>query len=148
MGGIMAADAAADDRSVIGLFLIEAWDISADARALSTPDGARATHEDMIGNLPPLQGTDEAALTNEMRTSGARFDLGTRVIAYGRRPLDIIGAERAYGAANAVILRAARTSGNNLATGATWPTDHSFNDRRIALSRRLVSWLGRFPKSR
>ena len=148
MGGFMAADAAADDRSVIGLFLIEAWDISADAKALSTSEGARATHEDMIGNLPALQGTDEPTLTNEMRTSGARFDLGTRVNAYGRRPLDIIGAERAYGAANAAILRAAKTAGNNLATGATWPTDHSFNDRRIALSRRLVSWLGGLSKSR
>ena len=59
-----------------------------------------------------------------------------------------VWAERAYGAANAAILRAAKTAGNNLATGATWPTDHSFNDRRIALSRRLVSWLGGLSKSR
>lgn len=141
MGGMMAADAAADDPSVAGLFLIDAWDMSADSKALATPAGAKGWHDEVVTDLPALSGTDEAALTADLRSSGARFDLAKRVLAYGRRPLDIIGAERAGGASNAAILKAVRVSVNPSATGATWPTDHSFNDRRIALAERLVAWL-------
>lgn len=39
MGGFMAADAAADDKRVIGLFLIDAWDIGRSAADLSTGKG-------------------------------------------------------------------------------------------------------------
>ncbi|MEO6581298.1 MAG: alpha/beta fold hydrolase [Sphingomicrobium sp.] len=146
MGGMMAADAAADDPSVAGLFLIDAWDISADAKGLATPEGAKAWHDEVVTDLPALSGTDEAALTAELRARGSRFDLAKRVLAYGNRPLDIIGAERGGGAPNAAVLKAVRTSVNPGATGATWPTDHSFNDRRIALSERLVTWLGKLRK--
>ncbi|MEO7365902.1 MAG: alpha/beta fold hydrolase [Sphingomicrobium sp.] len=146
MGGMMAADAAADDPSVAGLFLIDAWDMSVDAKALATPQGVNSWHEEVVTDLPALSGTDEAALTAELRSSGGRFDLGKRVLAYGNRPLEIIGAERAGGASNAAILKAVRASVNPRATGATWPTDHSFNDRRIALAERLVTWLGTLRK--
>ncbi len=148
MGGMMGADAAADDPSVIGLFLIDSWDISGEIKGLSTPEGAKAMHEEMVGDLPALQGTDEATLTNEIKMSGGRFDLARRVIAYGQRPLDIIGAERAFGPHSAVVLKAVRASANPTAAGDTWPTDHSFNDRRIALAERLVSWLDSLPKQR
>lgn len=142
MGGMMAADAAAEDPSVTGLFLIDAWDISADAKGIATPEGAKSWHDEVVTDLPALSGTDEAALTAELRSNGGRFDLGKRVLAYGKRPLDIIGAERGGGAPNSAILKAVQASVNPGATGATWPTDHSFNDRRIALAERLIAWLG------
>jgi pimeloyl-ACP methyl ester carboxylesterase len=141
MGGYMAADAAADDPRVVGLFLIDPWDIGADARALNTAQGRRAWHEEASGDLPPLAGTNEQKLAAEMQAHAGRFDLTKRTIAFGRRPVDIIGAERGGGAAQTVLLNAVRAAGNDKATGGVWPTDHPFSDMRIALAAELVRWL-------
>lgn len=145
MGGMMAADAAADDPMVNGLFLIDPWDMSADGKAIDTPAGAKAWHEEMLVDQPALSGTDEATLAAEMRSTTTRFDLARRLAAYGKRPLDIVSAQDGNGPANAQILKALQGSANPTATGETWPTDHSFNDRRIALSERLVTWLAKLP---
>ena len=137
----MAADAAADDPRVVGLFLIDPWNIGADARELNTPQGRRAWHEEASGDLPPLAGTSEQKLAAEMRAHADRFDLTKRTIAFGHRPVDIVGAERGGGAAQTVLLNAVRSAGNDKATGGVWPTDHPFSDMRIALSAELVRWL-------
>ena len=144
MGGFMAADAAADDRHVVGLFLIDPWNIGADARMLGTPKGRHAWHEEAAGDLPPLAGTSEAKLAAEMQAHVDRFDLTKRAIAFGRRPVEIIGAERGGGAAQTVLLNAVRAAGNDKATGGVWPTDHPFSDMRVTLATELVSWLGQF----
>lgn len=141
MGGFMAADAAADDPGVIGLFLIDAWNISATARSLATEAGAKAWHDMAVGDLPPLAGTSEAALAAEMKASIDRFDIERRIVAYGRRPIAIYGATRGVGAPNNGYMKAARDAGNTQVTGAIWATDHPFSDKRIALSEALVAWL-------
>jgi hypothetical protein len=77
----------------------------------------------------------------------ADFDLATITRLFGRRPVDIIGAERGGGAAETALLNAVRAGGNPQATGEIWPTDHSFSDHRIALAQRLVRWLAALPRS-
>ncbi len=140
MGGFMAADAAADDKGVIGLFLIDRWDLSASAAALTKPDGPENWHKEVADEMPPLAGTSEAALAQELVASGRRFDLGDRIAAYDR-PLAIYSATRGIGAANLGYLQAAPSAGKNRRVGALWNTDHSFSDMRIMLSTALVSWL-------
>jgi pimeloyl-ACP methyl ester carboxylesterase len=144
MGGFMAADAAADDPRVVGLFLIDPWNIGADARTLSTAKGRRAWHAEAKGDLPPLSGTSEQKLAAEMEANPDRLDLTRRAIAFGKRPIDIIGAERGGGAAQTALLDAVKSAGNSKATGAVWPTDHPFSDMRIALAGELVRWLSQF----
>jgi pimeloyl-ACP methyl ester carboxylesterase len=144
MGGYMAADAAADDPRVVGLFLIDPWDIGADARAVGTAEGRKAWHETAEGDLPPLAGTSEQKLAAEMEANADRFDLTKRTIAFGKRPVDIVGAERGGGSAQTVLLNAVRAAGNDRATGGVWPTDHPFSDMRIALAAELVRWLSQF----
>lgn len=140
MGGFMAADAAADDPAVRGLFLIDPWDIAETAATLGTPEGAAGWNRSAAGNLPPLADTSADALAKEMTENRDRFDLAQRLIAYGDRPLTIVGAERG-GAATA------RRVGGDAQTVArrtqiqVWPTDHSFSDRRVALADLLVRWL-------
>ncbi len=141
MGGLMAADAAADDKGVIGLFLIDAWNIGEEARGLATEAGRTAWHDEVVGDLPPLAGTSEDALTREIIGSAQRFNLLRRISAFGNRPLAVYGAMRGNGDANADYMAAARTAGNTQVAGAIWPTDHSFSDMRIALSQALVAWL-------
>jgi pimeloyl-ACP methyl ester carboxylesterase len=141
MGGFMAADAAADDKQVVGLFLIDAWDIAETGTALASEPGRKAWHEEAAGDLPPLAGTSEAALAREMSGGGPRFDLDARIAAYGKRPLAVYGAARGNGDGNNAYMQAARAAGNAQVTGAIWPTDHPFSDMRIALSQALVTWL-------
>ena len=137
----MAADAAAGDPAVVGLFLIDAWDIGAEAAALADPAGRRRWEAAMAENLPPLHGTSAATLAREIRARPARFSLPGRVAAYGARPIAVFGAERGGGAENRALLTAARARAGDRATGATWPADHSFSDHRVALAGALVGWL-------
>lgn len=142
MGGFMAADAAADDPAVVGLFLLDAWNGADDARALLTPAGRKAWHEEAAADLPPLAGTSERALSDELRSNIDRFDVDRRIMAYGKRPLAIYGAARGVGAReNNGYFAAAREAGNTHVVGAIWSTDHPFSDKRIALANALVAWL-------
>jgi pimeloyl-ACP methyl ester carboxylesterase len=141
MGGFLAADAAADDKAVIGLFLLDAWNIGASARLLSTDAGKKAWHDEASGDLPPLAGTSEAALAQEMMAAPDRFDLDKRIVAYGKRPIAIYGATRGIGDGNKDYMATARAAGNTQVIGAIWATDHPFSDKRIALSKVLVFWL-------
>lgn len=141
MGGFMAADAAADDKAVIGLFLIDAWNIGATGRELTSEAGKKAWREEAAGDLPPLAGTSADALGAEMSGAPDRFDLDRRIATYGNRPIAIYGAARGIGDDNNTYMAAARNAGNKRATGAIWATDHPFSDKRVALAQALVTWL-------
>lgn len=140
MGGFMAADAAAAEPRVAGLFLIDPWDPAQTVASLGTPEGEAGWKAEVAGDLPPLNGATYASLTDEIRADGAKFDLGRRLAGYGRRPLTMIGAERGIGAM--ARKAAADAQGANPDTRLmVWPTDHSFSDRRIALADALVRFL-------
>lgn len=141
MGGFMAADAAADDPGVIGLFLIDAWNIADAARKLTPPGAAPVWRKMAAEDMPPLAGTSAGALRLEMIGHVERFDLARRIAAYGNRPLAVYGAARGNGDANTAYMQAARTAGNTQVSGAIWATDHPFSDKRVALAQALVTWL-------
>ncbi|MGE4324296.1 MAG: alpha/beta hydrolase [Sphingobium sp.] len=142
MGAFMATDAAADVQRVAGLFLIDPWDPAQTVAALSTPSGEAAWKAEVSGALPPLQGATHDGLTAQIRDDAGRFDLGGRLIAYGRRPLTIIAADRGRGAMARKVAADAQSS--NPGTELTiWPADHGFSDKRIALADALVRFLNR-----
>lgn len=140
MGGFMAADAAAAEPRVAGLFLIDPWDPSQTAASLATPAGEAGWKAEVAGDLPPLAGATYESLTAEIRSGAAKFDLGRRLAAYARRPLTIIGAERGIGA-QARKVAADAQGANPDARLMVWPTDHSFSDKRIALADALLRFL-------
>jgi len=140
MGGFMAADVAAAEPHVAGLFLIDPWDPAETAAALSTPQGEAAWKAEVAGDLPPLHGASYDSLTAEISGSVEKFDLGRRLVGYGRRPLVIIGAERGIGAMARKVTADAQ-SANPDTRLMVWPTDHSFSDKRIALADTLVRFL-------
>lgn len=140
MGGFMAADAAAAEPRVAGLFLIDPWDPSQTAASLATPQGEAAWKAEVAGDLPPLAGATYDSLTAEIKSEPSKFDLGRHLAGYGRRPLSIIGAERGIG--DQARRAAADAQGANPQARLTvWPTDHSFSDKRIALADALVRFL-------
>lgn len=140
MGGFMAADAAAAEPRVAGLFLIDPWDPSQTAASLATPEGEAGWKAEVAGDLPPLAGATYESLTAEIKGDTAKFDLGRRLAVYARRPLTIVGAERGIGA-QARKVAADAQGANPDARLMVWPTDHSFSDKRIALADALLRFL-------
>lgn len=140
MGGFMAADAAAAEPRVAGLFLIDPWDPSQTAAALATPQGEAEWKAEVAGDLPPLNGATYESLTNEIGTETTKFDLGRRLSTYGRRPLTIVAADRGLGN-EARKVTADAQGANPDARLMVWPTDHGFSDKRIALADALVRFL-------
>src|SRR3546814_11868590 len=94
MGGFMAADVAAAEPHVAGLFLIDPWDPSETAAALSTPEGGAAWQAAVARDLPHLHGATYASLPQEITADTEKFDLRRKLVAYARLPLALIGAER------------------------------------------------------
>ena len=140
MGGFMAAEAAAAEPRVAGLFLIDPWDPAQTVAALATPQGEAGWKAEVAGDLPPLAGASYESLTAEIKGDTQRFDLGRKLVGYGRRPLTIIGAERGIGAMARKVGADAQSANPNTRL-MVWPTDHSFSDKRIALADALVRFL-------
>ena len=140
MGGFMAAEAAAAEPRVAGLFLIDPWDPAQTVAALATPQGEAGWKAEVAGDLPPLSGASYESLTAEIKSDGQKFDLGRKLVGYGRRPLTIIGADRGIGAMARKVGADAQSANPNTRL-MVWPTDHSFSDKRIALADALVRFL-------
>lgn len=140
MGGFMAAEAAAAEPRVAGLFLIDPWDPAQTVASLATPQGEAGWKAEVAGDLPPLAGASYESLTAEIKGDGQKFDLGRKLVGYGRRPLTIIGADRGIGAMARKVGADAQSANPNSRL-MVWPTDHSFSDKRIALADALVRFL-------
>ena len=61
-----------------------------------------------------------------------------------KRPLLVIGASRGLGEANSKLAEAVTRAGGQVKS-ITMPSDHSFQDHRIALEAEVVSWLQSLP---
>jgi len=148
MGGMMTARVAADDRHVIGAFLIDAWDIAGLGRANAADPAARAAYikRDLDGDMPPLGGTSEAALLAEQEAASPTIDLIRTVPGIAPRPVLVIGAERALGSTARKAAAAIEAAGDKDVTLIVMPTDHVFSDHRIALADAVVGWLARFQR--
>lgn len=145
MGGIVAARVAADDPKVIGAFLIDPADFAAIGRSFVDPK----QREDFLagevrGDMPPLAGTSEAAIMEEVGHAGTSLDLVATMPRLAGRPIALIGAQRGIGFMAEAAAAEARKDGARHLEAETLPTDHSFSDQRIALASRLVGWLGQF----
>jgi pimeloyl-ACP methyl ester carboxylesterase len=142
MGGFMAAEAAAAEPRVAGLFLIDPWDPAQTVASLSTPEGEAGWKAEVASDLPPLHGATYESLTGEIKANADTFDLARRLVVYGRRPLTLIGAERGIGAMARKVAADAQAANPDTQL-MVWPTDHSFSDKRIALADALVRFLSR-----
>ncbi|WP_404711643.1 alpha/beta fold hydrolase [Sphingomonas sp. MMS24-J13] len=148
MGGMMAAHAAASDKSVLGAILIDAWDIASDGRRIANDPKARdaLARDEVRGDLPPLAGTSEAALVDEIAHAPPSLDLAATAAQIKDMPLLVIGAERAGAPTARAVAEAARAAGGKHVALVIVPTDHPFSDHRIELEARVIDWLGQFPR--
>ncbi len=146
MGGLMAARTMANDKALLGVFLIDPWNIAATGRLVADPAAlADFRANELDGDLPPLSGTSAEALIAEMRAPDPAIDLIDAISGMSGRRIAIYSATRGGGNEHAGLVAAARKANPAALTEALAATDHSFSDKRIALASALVTWLGGLP---
>jgi uncharacterized protein len=136
MGGFMAA-AAGRDPKVVGIGMISAWNIGANAREAS-PSGLK----DMIqGSLRPLSGCSADSLVAEMTAHKEEWDYTGFVPQLKDRPLLLVSADDGSLKSNQALVMAMKSAGATRITDIYLPTDHLFSDHRIALQIAVLEWL-------
>jgi len=143
MGGFASAAAARTDAGLLGVALIDAWNVGATADELSKVSGVEraalaAKEFDDIGNS--LHGATSASTAEEIVTHRADWNFLSWAKDLTRRPLLVIGASKAGGEENRQLAEAVTRAGGKV-TAITLPSDHSFQDHRIALAAEVINWL-------
>jgi uncharacterized protein len=148
-GGYVAAQIGSESASVLAVGLIAPWDISFDTRAWTAlPASQRrstgaAAFDDVDGRLT---GADARSLTDAVLREGARFDLGRLAMPLASKPLLIVTATRDDTDDQAAGLQAALLQAHaEHVVVRVLPSDHSFNDHRIALQVMVYRWLASLP---
>ena len=142
MGGFAAAQYAATHDDVAALLLLDAWNVGEDSRSIRGNAAKRAEFRsglDDLGNS--LVGADAESLTHEVEQSGANWDLLTLAPKLTARPVLTVWADRGIAEGNKALADAIQAAGAKQFRTAHFPTDHSFSDHRIALSRTVIAWL-------
>jgi acetyl esterase/lipase len=147
MGGFAAAAHARTDSGLIGVVLIDAWNVGADGDTLSKVSGTQraalaAKDFDDFGNS--LQGATPTSIAAETVAHRGEWNFLSWAADLTHRPLLVIGASQEDGEGNRQLADAVTRAGGKV-TSVTFPSDHSFQDHRIALEAKVVSWLQSLP---
>lgn len=147
MGGYAAAAAAAGDRGVAGLVLLDAWDIGATAVQIrSAGDRGRAAFvaelDDLGHALGPISGGD---IADDLIRHGEAWRLAPLAPALAGRPVLTIYASEGGAAENRAFAEVLRGTEARV-TPVEMQTDHGFADHRIALAAEVVRWLQRLSR--
>jgi uncharacterized protein len=143
MGGFATAAHARKDEHLLGVVLLDAWNVGATGDEFSKVSGptraAMAAKEfDDLGNS--LQGATASSTADELVAHRAEWNFMSWANDLTRRPLLVIGASKAGAAENRKLAQAVTRAGGKV-TAITLTSDHSFQDHRIALAAEVVKWL-------
>jgi uncharacterized protein len=109
------------------------------------PESVPETRRFFATSLPPLHGATADGLMDEIIRHAADWSLTGQAAALATQRLYLIAAERDETVAPALhhhpLVAALGRAGAAHLRHETVATDHSFNDRRIALARLLLDWL-------
>jgi uncharacterized protein len=147
LGGFATAAHARTDAGLFGVFLIDGWNAGADGDRLSKLSGTEraalaAKDFDDFGNS--LHGATPMSVADEVAAHRGEWNFLTWATDLTRRPLLVIGASQDSGEENRQLADAVVRAGGKV-TSVTLPSDHSFQDHRIALEANVVTWLQSLP---
>jgi pimeloyl-ACP methyl ester carboxylesterase len=143
MGGFIGAAHARKDGGLLGVALIDAWNIGGAGLALNemSPTDRHSAFERDFNDLGhSLKGATADSVADEILAHRAAWNYLDWAPALTGLPILVIGAERGFGQDNAVLAAKIAAAGGKV-TALTMATDHSFSDHRIALQAALVGWL-------
>jgi pimeloyl-ACP methyl ester carboxylesterase len=147
MGGFASAAHARTDADLPGVVLIDAWNIGATGDSLSKVSGAGrvalySREFDDLGNS--LHGATPTSIGEEIIAHRTDWNFQSWAKSLTRRPLLVIGASRGLGEESRKLAAAVTSAGGEVRS-VTLPSDHSFQDHRIALAAEVVNWLQQLP---
>jgi len=140
MGGSTAAMAAADDKRLDGLILLDAWNIAAGTSRGDVSRAELVSGFDDFGNS--LHGASPESVADEVVAKRSQWDLVALAPRLASFPILTVTAK--YGAAeeNRPTTAALRKV-NRRVTAIEMNSDHPFADHRIALAQAVIGWLNR-----
>lgn len=147
MGGFASAAHARFDRNLRGVALIDAWNAGATGDRMSKipRDDLRAAADNAFNDFGnALHGATPLSVVEEVIAHRAEWNFQAWAAQLTRQPLLVIGASRGRGEDNRILAAAVRAAGGAV-TAATFGSDHSFQDHRIALCAAVVEWLQQLP---
>ena len=147
MGGFAGAAHARTDQHLLGVILIDAWNVGADGQEFAKVTGAAraeliAKNFDDLGNS--LHGATAESIAKETMTHRTDWNFQHWAKDLTHSPLLVIGASKALGGENHQLAEAVTRAGGNV-TAVMLPSDHGFQDHRIALAAEVVEWLQKLP---
>jgi pimeloyl-ACP methyl ester carboxylesterase len=148
MGGFASASHARVDERLLGVFLIDAWNVGTTGEEFAKVSGAAraalvAKEFNDIGNS--LHGATATSTAAEVLAHRTEWNFMSWAKDLTRCPLLVIGASKAGGEENKRLAEAVALAGGKV-TAVTLPSDHSFQDHRIALAANVVDWLQKLPE--
>lgn len=148
MGGFMAVEAGANDRTIAAVGLISAADMAGRFPS-PVPPGAEASLLTRTAaglareGMAPLAGCTPDGLARELLTNTDRWRFATRAPALASRPVLIVTSDDGLAPANTVFAEELRADGDTHITTAHFATDHAYSDDRLELTGTVLSWLGK-----
>ncbi len=147
LGGFATAAHARADSGLIGVVLIDAWNVGADGDTLSKVSGterAALAAKDFNDFGNSLRGATPTSIADEIVARRGEWNYLSWAADLTHRPLLVVGASREYGKESRQLADAVTRAGGQV-TAVTFPSDHSFQDHRIALEANVVTWLQSLP---
>jgi pimeloyl-ACP methyl ester carboxylesterase len=145
MGGWLALMSAAADPKVACVGALDARNVGAYGRQLQHDRLAESTlvaANDLLTapGAPYRTAEGGAGLVTEMKANAERWDVTGHARALSDRPVLLVAAT--FKSDQDSLVAALSRAGARRVTALAWRTDHSFSDRRLALAKTVVRWLG------
>lgn len=142
MGGYMSARAAQDGEALMGVGLLAAWNIGAEAPFMEKADAK--TREQAFDDLPGrVVGASPDSVAREV-IAHKEWTFDAAAPALAKLPLLIVTAHDGGQAAATALGEQVKALGAN-PTLVDFDTDHPFSDKRIALEAAVIRWLEDLP---
>ena len=135
MGGWVVAHTAANDRGLIGVILISAWN----AGRLSASH--KAVVAEMADNMESLAGVTAEGMASDLETNSKAFGLENTAEGLTQAPLLALTANDGLAPDTDALVKAIEAKGGHKVKAIHVATDHSWSDRRIFLESTVIDWL-------
>ena len=141
MGGLMAAHAAAKERTIIAVGLISAWNVGGEVAALRSASDRAQEVKAFAESMESLTGCTPETLVADALAHQDEGNFIAYADALANRPLLLITSDDGNAPDSQALAAAARKAGNKAITEVHFPTDHPYSDHRIALEAAFIRWL-------
>ena len=136
MGGWVAINTAAHDKGLIGLATISAGDM---AQIGASPPAIR--EQVMADNMEALAGVTAHSLSEDAAANCTKHGFVKAAPGLLGTPYLALTSDDGLAGHTGALVDAIRAQGGTKVTAVHQPTDHGWNDHRIALEAAILTWL-------